>query len=113
MAVTFTGQLAIIIIAMLKEMFFGLQAYLSVNPDILYFDLSGGQCFINVYCSGDWSVVDKSSWVAITPISGTGSGKIRVSVMAYPEQRLGSITLSSSNLSVTLQVSQVDISLLV
>jgi|GEM_PF-6246558 len=94
---------------MLKEMFFGSQAYLSVEPDILDFDLVGGQSSINVYCSGDWSVVYKSSWVTITPISGTGSGTITVSVGAYPEQRIGSITLSSSNLSVTLQVSQGDI----
>ena len=89
-------------------MFFGLQSYLSVDPDIINFGLDGGTVTLNIYCSGDWSVNYKPSWVNISPSSGTGSRTITVSAGAYPEQRLGSITLSNNNLSLTLLVSQGD-----
>jgi hypothetical protein len=77
----------------------------SISPASASILSSGGTGTVSVAAGGgcSWSASSNASWIAITPVSGNGSGPVAYSVDANPgtASRTGTITIAGQTLTVT------------
>lgn len=82
---------------------------LAVEPDVLYYDTSGGGKYVTVTCTNSWAVTSKPSWVSLTSMDGS-PGQTMLLVTANeseePYSRSGEIIFSDGRGTATLTVQQ-------
>ena len=82
---------------------------LKVEPDVLYYDTSGGGKYITVTCSNSWAVSSKPAWVTLTSMDGS-PGQTMLLVTAAesdePYSRTGEIIFSDGRGTATLILQQ-------
>lgn len=82
---------------------------LSVEPDVLYFDTSGGGKYITVTCTNSWAVTSKPEWITLTSMDGSpGSTMLLVTAAASeePYSRTGEIIFGDGRGTATLTLQQ-------
>ncbi len=83
--------------------------FLSTNLTNLNYDAPGGSRAINVSSNISWTASDNSSWLIITPVSGSNNGSITVTAQANSStnSRTGSVTLKGNGVSdVVINIAQ-------
>ncbi len=83
-------------------------ATLSVSPLSLNIPADGGESDFSITSNQSWSVHSNQSFITITPSSGSGSGKITVTVAENKstQKREALLTISSSGKKASITVSQ-------
>ena len=82
---------------------------LKVEPDVLYYDTSGGGKYVTVTCSNSWAVTSKPEWVTLTSMDGSpGSTMLLITAneSEEPYSRSGEIIFSDGRGTATLTVQQ-------
>ena len=81
---------------------------LTVSPEALSFAASGGSKQITVTSSSSWTVSDNSTWITVSPSSGTGNGTVTVNVANYTgnTQRVGTVTITGCNTTKSVMIIQ-------
>ena len=79
----------------------------SVSPASLSFEPDGGSQSLTVHSNGAWTVRVDGGWITPSTTSGSGNGSIEVTAAANDgDVREGSLTISTTNASVVVPVSQ-------
>jgi hypothetical protein len=82
---------------------------LKVEPDVLYYDTSGGGKYVTVTCSNSWAVTSKPAWVTLTSMDGSPGQTMLLVTAAESEEpysRSGEIIFSDGRGTATLTVQQ-------
>lgn len=82
---------------------------LKVEPDVLYYDYSGGGKYVTVFCSNAWAVTSKPEWITLSSMDGpSGSSMLLVtaSESQEPYTRSGEVIFSDGKGTATLMVQQ-------
>lgn len=82
---------------------------LKVEPDVLYYDTSGGGKYVTVSCSNSWAVTSKPAWVTLTSMDGSPGQTMLLITAAESEEpysRSGEIIFSDGRGTATLTVQQ-------
>lgn len=82
---------------------------LSVVPDSITFDLSGGSDSVILNASGNWNVSSKPDWVFVTPSTGSGDATLDIGCMSSSYNRSGTIIITSGSVTAQISVIQQDI----
>ncbi len=82
--------------------------YLLVDPMSVSFNSSGGSQTISVNSNADWTVLEESDWLSVSPASGSGDGSFVMTVTnnAYSTERVTSVFVMSGNISRRIAVTQ-------
>jgi hypothetical protein len=87
---------------------------LTITPVSRTFDANSHTLFVTVTSSTGWSAIDNASWISInSPSGGLGNGSFSVNISSNPTNtaRNGTITVSTTNLSRTLFITQVGVAI--
>ena len=82
---------------------------LKVEPDVLYYDTSGGGKYVTVTCSNSWAVTSKPEWITLTSMDGSpGQTMLLVNAEESDEaySRTGEIIFSDGRGTATLMLQQ-------
>ena len=86
------------------------QNYLSASPSSITYDYVGGNTYVNVNSSAEWTVTSKPEWITLTMNSGTsGTSILGVSAstnMSTESGRTGNVVLSNGTNTLSIPVSQ-------
>ena len=79
--------------------------YLAVSETEISLSSSAQSKTVEVFSNINWNVINYPQWCTVSPISGTNDGSITITVSANTEyNRQGTITLQSSDLTKTVQI---------
>lgn len=82
---------------------------LSVEPDVLYYDTSGGSKYATVTCSNSWAVTSKPEWVRLSSMDGSPGSTMLLCTAVESEEpysRTGYIEFSDGKGTDSLLVQQ-------
>jgi len=81
---------------------------LSASPTSLTFTAGGGENNFTIFSNTHWTVGSSGAWCTVSPTSGSGDAVVTVttSVNSAATPRTAMITVSSNNLSATVEVEQ-------
>ena len=81
---------------------------LDVSTNTITSGPSLGTFPIDITCNGAWTVVDNSTWISVSPASGTGNGTVTVTLLGNPSTspRDGIVVVTSESLNETITVNQ-------
>ena len=86
------------------------QNYLTASPSSITYDYVGGNTYVNVNSSAEWTVTSKPEWITLTMNSGTsGTSILGVSAstnMSTESGRTGNVVLSNGTNTLSIPVSQ-------
>ena len=86
------------------------QNYLTSSPSAITYDYVGGNNYVNINSSGEWTVTSKPEWITLTMNSGTsGTSILGVSAstnMSTESGRTGNVVLSNGTNTLSIPVSQ-------
>ena len=86
------------------------QNYLTASPSAITYDYVGGNTYVNVNSSAEWTVTSKPDWITLTMNSGTsGTSILGVSAstnMSTESGRTGNVVLSNGTNTLSIPVSQ-------
>jgi YD repeat-containing protein len=81
---------------------------LTVSPDSLAFDESGGTQTFSIISNISWTVTDNSSWITVNPSSGSDDQTISVTCLANGSvpRNNGIVTISGGGITRTIAITQ-------
>lgn len=86
------------------------QNYLTSSPSAITYDYAGGNNYVNINSSGEWTVTSKPDWITLTMdsgVSGTTILGISASTNTSTESgRTGNVVLSNGSTTLSIPVSQ-------
>ena len=86
------------------------QNYLTSSPSAITYDYVGGNTYVNINSSAEWTVTSKPDWITLTMdsgVSGTAILGISASTNTSTESgRTGNVVLSNGSTSLSIPVSQ-------
>lgn len=86
------------------------QNYLSSSPSAITYDYAGGNNYVNINSSGEWTVTSKPDWITLTMdsgVSGTSILGVSASTNTSTESgRTGNVVLSNGSTTLSIPVSQ-------
>jgi len=86
------------------------QNYLSSSPSAITYDYAGGNNYVNINSSGEWTVTSKPDWITLTMdsgVSGTTILGVSASTNTSTESgRTGNVVLSNGSTTLSIPVSQ-------
>lgn len=86
------------------------QNYLTASPSAVSYDYVGGNSYVNVNSSAEWSVTSKPNWITLSMNSGTsGTSILGISASTNTSTesgRTGSVVLSNGSTTLSIPVSQ-------
>ena len=86
------------------------QNYLTSSPSAITYDYAGGNNYVNINSSGEWTVTSKPDWITLTMdsgVSGTTILGVSASTNTSTESgRTGNVVLSNGSTTLSIPVSQ-------
>ena len=86
------------------------QNYLTASPSAISYDYAGGNSYVNVNSSAEWSVTSKPDWITLSMNSGTsGTSILGISASTNTSTesgRTGNVVLSNGTDTLSIPVSQ-------
>lgn len=86
------------------------QNYLTSSPSAITYDYAGGNNYVNINSSGEWTVTSKPDWITLTMdsgVSGTSILGVSASTNTSTESgRTGNVVLSNGSTTLSIPVSQ-------
>ena len=82
---------------------------LAVQPDVIYYETSGGSKYITVTCTNSWAVTSKPSWISLSSMDGSpGTTTLLVTAAESeePYSRTGEIIFNDGRATATAMTQQ-------
>jgi hypothetical protein len=86
----------------------GVAGSLSVAPDSLGFEATGGTQSLTVTAEGSWAAIGSATWLTVSPASGTGNATVSVAAAANTGAvaRTATVTLTCGGVLQTVDITQ-------